>query len=48
MKLSRVAPEAASVGTGQVVAALASVATIRVLTGILNPAAFGELALAVQ
>ena len=46
MKLSRVAPEAAFVGAGQVAAAMASIATIRVLTGLLIPEAFGELALA--
>ncbi len=46
MKFSRVGPEAAAVGAGQVVAALASIATIRVLTGLLRPDAFGELALA--
>ena len=46
MSLRRIAPEAALIGAGQLVAALASLATIRAMTGILRPQAFGELALA--
>ncbi len=46
MNLRRIAPEAATIGAGQIVAALASIATIRILTGILRPAAFGKLGLA--
>src|SRR5580658_3330291 len=46
MILARIGPEAGAVAAGQIVAALASIATIRVLTGLLRPDAFGELALA--
>ena len=46
MTLRRIAPEAALIASGQLVAGLASVAAIRVLTGVLRPAAFGKLGLA--
>ena len=46
MKLTRVAPEAAAVGAGQVMAALASIASIRILTELLRPEDFGKLAVA--
>ncbi len=46
MTFRQLAPEAALIAAGQGVAALASVATIRVLTGILRPAAFGKFGLA--
>ncbi len=46
MTFRRLAPEAALIGAGQAVAALASIATIRVLTGMLRPAAFGKFGLA--
>lgn len=46
MTWRRIAPEAALIGAGQAVAALASIATIRVLTGILRPADFGKFGLA--
>jgi O-antigen/teichoic acid export membrane protein len=46
VSLRQIAPEAALIGAGQAVAALASIATIRVLTGILRPAAFGRFGLA--
>jgi len=46
MKLLRIAPEVGAVAAGQIVAALASIASIRVLTGLLRPDVFGQLALA--
>ena len=46
MNLRRIAPEAALIGAGQAVAALASLATIRVMTGILRPEVYGQLGLA--
>ena len=46
MNLRRLAPEAALIGAGQVVAALASLATIRVMTGLLRPEVYGQLGLA--
>ncbi len=46
MNFRRLAPEAALIGAGQVVAALASLATIRVMTGILRPEVYGQLGLA--
>lgn len=46
MNLRQIAPELALIGAGQAAAALASIATIRVLTGILRPAAFGKFGLA--
>src|SRR5262249_44788451 len=46
LMLRRIAPEGALIGTGQIVAALASIATIRGLTGILRPEAYGQFGLA--
>jgi O-antigen/teichoic acid export membrane protein len=46
MKLLGLVPEAGAVAAGQIVAALASVASIRALTGLLRPEAFGEMAIA--
>lgn len=45
-KMIRIAPEAFFIMLGQGVAALGSIFQIRVLTGFLPPAAYGELALA--
>jgi O-antigen/teichoic acid export membrane protein len=44
--IRRLAPEALLIGAGQGTAALGSIASVRVLTSLLRPSAFGEFALA--